>query len=42
MPLFALPSYILSWLNDDDDNFMYTKLQVERFPFFTWRLVVGN
>ena len=31
-----LPSYVLTWLNfdDDDDDFMYTKLQAAKFPFF--------
>ena len=29
-----LPSYILAWLNDDNDEFMYTEQHVARFPFF--------
>ena len=34
MPLSYLPSSILAWLNDDHDDFMYTKQQVAKFPFF--------
>ena len=33
-PCPNFPYSVLAWLNDDDDDFMYTEQQVARFPFF--------